>query len=141
MKTFDTLLTELTAKHIWDYTWLEAPRDGEKPKKGAILALAGSTDLTYYHLIRVVFKGVRYNTTRAYFHHPDFRLAPPALVRQCMDLVEFGPKSKVICVTRDFGGNLEETAFVVADYLFVIEEGLDAAYRPSSTRNTEWWHE
>lgn len=137
-ETVARLLTHLTDLSIWDYTWLEAPRPGTFGKR-AILALAGSTDLMYYHLIRVVFKGVLYHNFPVYFHHPGFSLASAATTRQMQDLVPWGPRSKLICLQSDRGGSFERTQFMVADFVFLITDGMKENYRPSKQANEDWW--
>lgn len=108
------ILKDLSDKKIWDFETLAYP-EPETYGPGAMLSLAGSTDLTYYHLVRVFFYGVRHTNIRNYFSHPEFRLASPAEAVQLNDLVSFGERSRAYCITREFGGSFSERSYLVAD--------------------------
>ena len=108
------ILKDLSDKKIWDYETLTVP-EADAYGPGASLSLAGSTDLIYYHLVRVFFYGVRYAGLRDYFSHPEFRLASPAETVQLADLATFGERSQAYCITREFGGSFQERAYLVAD--------------------------
>ncbi len=135
------ILHELTELHIWDYTWLEAPPP-ERMGSKAVLTLAGSTDLTYYHLVRVYFRGVRYHTIPRHFSHPFLALASPAEEAQLRDLAAFGRGSFAVRLLTEFGGRLQRGAYVVADWIEVQRlEGDEetTAYRPIHPANVGWW--
>lgn len=109
-----SILKDLSDKKIWDFETLTYP----EPKSygpGAMLSLAGSTDLIYYHLVRVYFYGVRHANIRNYFSHPEIRLASPAETVQLGDLATFGKSSRAFCITREFGGSFAERNYLVAD--------------------------
>ncbi len=136
-------LREVTELGIWDYTWLEHPRPGGLGAE-AVVALSGSTDLSYYELVRLLFRGVRYSTVPRYFHHPEFALASPAEESQLRALVEFGPRSVGIRVRRDFGGSLEDASYLVADDVEVVspaagETTVTAPYPGAVPANVQWW--
>jgi hypothetical protein len=135
------ILRELTELRIWDYEWIEAPRPGEPGPY--VLALAGSTDLGYHHLVRVVFRGVRHSTCPMSFHHPAFELAGSAEQARLREIATFGPRSLAVRITAESGSPLEETAFVVADEVEVIRqpEGgpIREPYQPAKCENMQWW--
>ena len=136
-------LREVTELRIWDYTWIEHPRPGGLGPD-AVVALSGSTDLAYYELVRVVFRGVRHSTVPRYFHHPEFALASPTEEARLRALVEFGPRSVAIRVLTESGGPLEEAWYVVADDVEVIrpaagETTVTAPYPGAVPANVQWW--
>ena len=109
---------DLTELHIRDSMCVAAPSPDRLGSK-AVLTLAGSTNLTYYELVRVNLRGVRYRSVPERFSHPAFRLASPAEERQLRDLVPFGKRSFGVRVLTEFGSPLQTSAYVVADWLDV----------------------
>jgi hypothetical protein len=131
----------LTELGMWDYEWIEAPRPADPPPY--VLALAGGADLTYHHLVRVVFRGVRYSTCPRAFHHPRFELAGGAEESRLRRLADFGPRSVAVRILVDAGSPQQETAIVVADDVEVIRapEGgpIREPYQPAQRENMQWW--
>jgi hypothetical protein len=134
-------LRAATELRLWDYTWIEAPPPGETGS-AAVLAVVGSTDLDYYHLARLRFRGVRHSTCPHYFHHPVFALAPAAVE----DRFGFGPECFVAEVRVDADSPLEETAYVVAEGVELElpapgENTLRTLYVPANPAHMGWWED
>ena len=132
-------LRRATELRLWDYVWVEAPPPGETGP-AATLAVVGSTDLDYYHLARLRFRGVRHFTCPRYFHHPVFCLAPAAVE----DRFGFGPECFVAEVRVDADSPLEETAYVVAEAVELEvpapgESTLRTLYVPGNPAHLGWW--
>lgn len=134
-------LRAATELRLWDYVWIEAPPPGETGS-AAVLAVVGSTDLDYYHLARLRFRGVRHSTCPRYFHHPVFALAPAAVE----DRFGFGPECFVVEVRVDADSPLEQTAYVVAEGVELElpapgENKLHTLYVPANPAHMGWWDE
>ncbi|HEU0077212.1 MAG TPA: hypothetical protein VFQ76_06160, partial [Longimicrobiaceae bacterium] len=136
-------LCAATELALWDWVWIEAPPPGETGP-AAVLALVGSTDLDYYHLARLRFRGVRHSTCPRYFHHPVFRLAPAAAAERLRAGAGAGPESFVAEVWVDAGSPLEECFFVVADAVELEtptpgDGTLRTVYVPANPAHLGWW--
>lgn len=134
-------LRAATELRLWDYVWIEAPPPGATGP-AAVLAVVGSTDLDYYHLARLRFRGVRHSTCPRYFHHPVFSLAPAAVE----DRFGFGPECFVAEVRVDADSPLEETAYVVAEGVELElpapgENTLRTLYVPADPAHMGWWED
>ncbi len=132
-------LLRATELRLWDYEWVEAPPPGEAGPAAA-LAIVGSTDLGYYHVARLRFRGVRHSTIPRYFHHPVFRLAPA----EVEDRFGFGPECFVTEVRVDADSPLEQTTYVVAEAVELEvpapgEAALRARYVPVNPAHLGWW--
>lgn len=135
---FAPQLKALTDKAIWDYEWLECPKP-EAYGPDAVLAVAGSTDLMYYHLVRVIFEGVRYTNCPNYFSHPLFRPATSTETHLLRDLASFGPDSQAFCIHGGFGGAFAQLSYIVADQVLMQDENLDAPYTARNSDHEDWW--
>ena len=136
-----TRLKWLTDNAVWDYMWLEHPRPGEEGPE-AVVAVCGSTDLTYYEIVRIRFTGARFSTCPNFFSHPKFRLATESETRHLMQLCDFGPRSLAMAITRDFGGHLQGVSHIVADavdYIDARPDNIDEAYVPANPAHVDWW--
>lgn len=136
-------LRAATELALWDWLWIEAPPPGETGP-AAVLALVGSTDLDYYHLARLRFRGVRHSTCPRYFHHPVFRLAPAAAAERLRAETRARPESFVAEVWADAGSPLEECFVVVADAVELEvpapgEGTLRTVYVPANPAHLWWW--
>lgn len=129
---------------LWDWEWIEAPLPGELGPD-AVLALVGSTDLGYYHLARLRFRGVRHSNCPRYFHHPEFQLVPRAHEEEELRRVAaFGPDSFAVVVWTEAGSPLAEAAYVVADAVELEvpapgETTLRTPYVPGNPAHVGWW--
>ena len=128
---------------LWDWTWIEAPPPGELGPD-AVLALVGSTDLDYYHLARLRFRGVRHSTCPRYFHHPEFQLVPRAREEELRRVAAWGPDSFAVVVWTEAGSPLAEAAYVVADAVELEvpapgETTLRMPYVPGNPAHVGWW--
>ena len=128
---------------IWDWVWIEAPPPGGAGPD-AVLALVGSTDLDYYHLARLRFRGVRHNTCPRYFHHPEFQLVPRAGEGELRRAAAWGPDSFAVVVWTEAGSPLAEAFYVVADAVELEvpapgEATLRTPYVAGNPAHVGWW--
>ncbi len=132
-----------TELKLWDYLWIEAPPPGETGP-AAVLAVVGSTDLDYYQLARLRFRGVRHSTCPRYFHHPVFSMAPAAMERRLRAELGFGPECFAVEVRVEADSPLEERFVVVAEGVELElpapgETKLRTLYEPANPAHMGWW--
>lgn len=119
-------LDKLTRARIWDYWATKAPEEGrERPR--AELVLEGSTNLFYYTLSRVAFKGVRFFTVgeQQVIHHPAFWLCSAVEEALLRGVVPFGERSFAVRIEGESFSVFARSEYVVCDRLFgeIAEEG------------------
>lgn len=132
-----------TELRLWDYLWIEAPPPGETGP-AAVLAVVGSTDLDYYQIARLRFRGVRHSTCPRYFHHPVFALVPDAVERRLRAELGFGPECFAAQVRVEADSPLEESFVVVAEGVELEvpapgETTLRTPYAPGNAAHVGWW--
>lgn len=135
-----TALKQVSDLKIWDYEWIEAPQD-DKPEAGNVLSIAGSTDLTYYHLVHIYFFRVKYFNIRNHFSHP--RISEASAVENMMfrEIYSFDERTMVYAVDREWGSFLTDRNYIICNNIRVVMGHLSSSDAHIYYQANEgWWH-
>ena len=91
---------------------------------GSRLVLAGSTDLSYYHLVEAEFEEVSFVSCPANFSHPRFRRATSAEESSVGRLVAIDAQDILVAIDAESSGStLEPQTFFVLATKVSLREG------------------